>query len=90
MLHTTDLADVHLRHSIRIALRDHLLNEDWFRDLASQSPLAMDRLALADLSLAIKVTAAAEYIAANVEFLGTAQPDKLAEYLQFAAASCFI
>ena len=86
MLHTTDLADVHLRHSIRIALRDHLLNEDWFRDLASQSPLSMDRLALADLSLALKSRAAAEYIASNVEFLGTAQPEKLAEYLQFAAA----
>ncbi|MCA9012695.1 MAG: hypothetical protein KDB01_23245, partial [Planctomycetaceae bacterium] len=54
MLHTTDLADIHLRHSIRIALRDHLLHEDWFRALASQSPLTMDRLALADLSLAVK------------------------------------
>ncbi|MBC7967793.1 MAG: c-type cytochrome [Fuerstia sp.] len=86
MLHTTDLADVHLRHSIRIALRDHLLTEDWFRDLASRSPLAMDRLALADISLALKTPAAAEYIAANIEFLGTAHPDKLAEYLQFAAA----
>ena len=86
MLHTTDLADVHLRHAIRIALRDHLLNEDWFRDLASQSPLAMDRLALADLSLALKSPAAAEYIASHVEFLGTTQPGKLAEYLQFAAA----
>ena len=86
MLHTTDLADVHLRHSIRIALRDHLLNEDWFRQLASRSPLAMDRLALADLSLALKTAAAAEYIAAHVEFLGTAQPARLAEYLQFAAA----
>ena len=86
MLHTTDLADVHLRHSIRIALRDHLLNEDWFRDLASRSPLAMDRLALADISLALKTPAAAEYIAAHVECLGTTQPDKLADYLQFAAA----
>src|SRR5690606_32550338 len=81
------LADIHLRHSIRIALRDHLLHEDWFRALASQSPLTMDRLALADLSLAVKSEAAAQYIAANVEFLGTAHPDRLAEYLQFAAAS---
>ena len=86
MLHTTDLADVHLRHSIRIALRDHLQNEDWFRDLAAQSPLSMDRRALAELSLALKTPVAAEYIAANVEFLGVAQPEKLAEYLQFAAA----
>ena len=86
MLHTTDLADVHLRHSIRIALRDHLLNDAWFRDLAEHSPLAMDRLVLADLSLAVKSPAAAEYVAANVEFLGVAQPNRLAEYLQFAAA----
>ncbi len=87
MLHTTDLADVHLKHSIRIALRDHLLNEDWFRTLAGQSPLAMDRLALADLSLALKTPAAAEYIASNVEFLGAAQPRRLADYLQFSSAS---
>ena len=87
MLHTTDLADVFLRHSIRIALRDHLLNDEWFRDLASHSPLSMDRLALADLSLAIKSPAAAEYIASNVEFLGSAQPGKLADYLQFSSAS---
>ncbi len=86
MLHTTDLADVHLRHSIRIALRDQLLNENWFRDLASRSPLAMDRLALANISLALKTPAAAEYIASHIEFLGTAHPGKLAEYLQFAAA----
>ena len=87
MLHTTDLADVHLRHSIRIALRDHLLNEDWFRELAAQSRLAMDRLSLADLCLALKTPAAAEYIASNVEFLGSAQPEKLADYLQFSSAS---
>ena len=87
MLHTTDLADVHLKHSIRIALRDHLLDEALFHELASHSPLAVDRLALADLSLAIKSPAAAEYIAANVEFLGTAQPSKLADYLQFSSAA---
>ncbi|MDA1231475.1 MAG: dehydrogenase, partial [Planctomycetota bacterium] len=82
MLHTTDLADVHLQHTIRIALRDHLLNDKRFRDLATHSPLAMDRLALADLSIAIKSPAAAEYIASNVEFLGSVRPGKLADYLQ--------
>ena len=87
MLHTTDLADIFLRHSIRIALRDHLLNDAWFRELAAQSPLSMDRLALADLSLALKSPASAEYIASNVEFLGTAHPEKLAEYLQFSSTA---
>lgn len=86
MLHTTDLADVHLRHTIRMALRDQLLNEDWFRDVASKVRIGMDRLALADLSLAIKTPAAAEYVAANIQFLGVIQPQRLAEYLQFAAA----
>lgn len=86
LLHTTDLRDVHLRHSTRIALRNHLLNDDWLRKLTAESPLAMDKLALADLCLALKTPAAAEYVAANIEFLGTSQPQKLAEYLQFAAA----
>ena len=44
MLHTTDLADVHLRHSIRIALRDQLLNDDWFRTMAADAKVGMDRL----------------------------------------------
>lgn len=87
MFHTTDLADVHLRHSIRIALRDHLLNEDWFREVASQITVPSDRLLLADLSLALKTPAAAKFVADNVQFLGTSQPSKLAEYLQFAAAA---
>ncbi|MFN9718050.1 MAG: PVC-type heme-binding CxxCH protein [Planctomycetota bacterium] len=86
LLQTTDLADGHLRHSTRIALRNHLLNDDWLQRLGAQSSLAMDKLALADLCLAIKTPAAAEYVAANIEFLGASQPQKLADYLQFAAA----
>lgn len=86
MFHTTDLADVHLRHSLRIALRDHLLHEDWFRTIAADTKVGMDRLALADLSLAVKTPAAAEFVAGNIQFLGVSQPNRLAEYLQFAAA----
>lgn len=86
MFHTTDLADVHLRHSIRIALRDHLLNDDWFRRIAADSNVGMDRLVLADLSLAVKTPAAAEFVAGNIQFLGVSQPARLADYLQFAAA----
>ena len=86
MFHTTDLADVHLRHSIRIALRDHLLHEDWFRTVAADVKVDMDRLVLADLSLAVKTPASAEFVAGNIQFLGMSQPTRLAEYLQFAAA----
>lgn len=86
MLQTTDLADVHLRHTIRMALRDHLLNEDWFRATAAGTRLSMDLLVLADLSMAIKTPAAAEFIASKIEVLGASQPQRLAEYLQFAAA----
>lgn len=86
LFHTTDLADVHLRHSTRIALRNHLLNEDWFRQIATNTKVGMDRLVLAELSLAIKTPAAAEFVAGNIQFLGVSQPRRLAEYLQFAAA----
>jgi putative heme-binding domain-containing protein len=86
MFHTTDLADVHLRHSIRIALRDHLLNDDWFRTIAADAKVGMDRLVLADLSPAVKTPAAAEFVAGNIQFLGVSQPTRLADYLQFAAA----
>jgi putative heme-binding domain-containing protein len=87
LIHTTELGDVHLRHAARIALRDHLLEETWFRELTAASPLAMDRLVIADLCLAVKTPAAAGYIAANVSFLGSRQPHRLAEYLQFASAA---
>jgi len=86
LLHTTDLRDVHLRHTIRISLRDLLRDESVFRDVAAASPLMMDRRVIADLSLAIKSDAAAEFVAANVETLATAEPARLADYLQFAAA----
>ena len=86
MFQTTDLADVHLRHSIRIALRDQLLNDEWFRTIAADAKVGMDRLVLADLSLAVKTPAAAEFVASNIQVLGVSQPARLAEYLQFAAA----
>ncbi len=85
LLHTTELGDVHLRHQVRIALRDHLLDDGILRTLG-ESQLSMDAVALSEICLAVKTQAAAEYVAAHLDALGKSQPARLPEYLQFAAA----
>ncbi|MFO0977105.1 MAG: PVC-type heme-binding CxxCH protein [Planctomycetaceae bacterium] len=86
LLHTTELGDVHLRHQVRIALRDHLLDDRTLQTLGKNSPLTMDAVAISEICLSVKTQAAAEYVASHLNALGTSQPQRLPEYLQFAAA----
>lgn len=86
LLHTTELGDVHLRHQVRIAVRDHLLDDRVLQSLAKSSALTMDAVAISEICLAVKTKAAAEYVASHLDALGKSQPQRLPEYLQFAAA----
>jgi len=83
---TTELGDVHLRHAIRIALRDHLLHDEWLpgfgRSLKTRSEIA----AFVDLCLAVRTTPAAEFVAAHLGVVAQLLPQRLPEALQFAAA----
>lgn len=86
LLQTTELGDVHLRHATRIALRDHLLNEEWLARFGRSLTSGSDIATVAELCLAVRSPAAAEFVAAHLDVIGQRQPQRLPEALQFAAA----
>ena len=86
LLLTTELGDVHLRHAVRIALRNHLQHEDWLQRFAAQLRLRSEISAIADLCLAVKSATGAAFVAGNMEVIAAMQPGRLPEYLQYAAA----
>ncbi len=85
LLQSTTADDVHLRHAIRMTLRDHLLNEDWFR-MAEAHADDEQIVDLAEICLALKSDVAGEFIAKNIETLADAVPQRLTEMLRFAAS----
>ncbi len=83
--HTTPGHDVHLKHSLKIALRDHLKNEQWFRSLIESPSLNKKDLAyLAELSLALKTSLAGEFLVDNLGALPNKSPQEIQSYLRFA------
>ncbi len=86
LLQTTELGDVHLRHSIRITLRDHLRRDDWQQQLTASIRTGMEICEIADLCLATGSEAGAAFVADKLNVLATRQPQRLPEYLSFAAA----
>jgi len=86
LLQTTELGDVHLRHAIRMALRDHLLHDDWLPRFGRSLQNRSDITAVADLCLAVRTAPAAEFVAEHLDVIAQLQPQRLPEALQFAAA----
>ncbi|MCS7468551.1 FG-GAP-like repeat-containing protein [Stieleria sp. ICT_E10.1] len=83
-LHQTPASDPHLRHAIRMTLRDHLRDAERFRTFTASLP-ARDVNAVIDLCLGIKTDFAGEFLAAHVTELQGLAPDQLSTYLSFAA-----
>ena len=86
LLLTTELGDVHLRHTVRIALRNHLQHEDWLQRFAGTLRIGSEISAVADLCLAVKSATGAAFVADQMQVIADFQPARLAEYLQYAAA----
>ena len=61
-LQETPAEDVHLRHALRIALRNQLQATDGFAPLAQLSLSSMDQALLADVSLGVASPAAAAFL----------------------------
>ncbi len=76
--------DVHLRHAIRMALRNHLRTESRFSQLANRGLAPSDIQLLGSLCMSLKTPAAGEFVAAHLEALAGADQDQLAEYIRFA------
>jgi putative membrane-bound dehydrogenase-like protein len=81
---STPSDDVHLRHALRMALRDHLRNEDWFKETMA-SVEQQDVPVLAGICLALKTEHAGEFLARNLNLLPTKDPEQFTEYLKFAS-----
>lgn len=82
-LHHQHADDPHLRHVIRMSLREHLAVPDWFQ-IATRSAQARDVPILASLCVAVKAPFAGEYLAESIGSLGELPPETMAEYLRFA------
>ena len=82
---STPGGDAHLRHSIRIALRNHLRNTEWFRKLATRELSEPETGLVLSLCLALKNRGAGEYIVGHLERLSAFPTDRIGEYLRFAA-----
>ena len=79
----TPKGDVHLRHVIRMALRDHLRNPEWFSAL-TRSIEPQDVELIAGIALAIKTPQAGEFLVERIESLRNVDRATMAEYIRFA------
>lgn len=82
--HETPESDVHLRHAIRMTLRDHLRNDEWFVRLARSSHDRRTILLIGSLCQSLQTEAAGEFIAAHLDELAGADREELSEFVKFA------
>ena len=82
--HSTDPQDVHLRHVIKIALRDHFLNAQWYRKTVASISQA-DIPLVAGISLALKNESAGRFIVENLAVLNDCEPERMSTYITFAS-----
>jgi putative heme-binding domain-containing protein len=75
--------DPHLRHVIRMSLRDHLAVPDWFQ-IATRDPAPRDVPILAGMCLALKTPFAGEFLAKSIGSLGDLTPETMSDYMRFA------
>ncbi|MDA1013388.1 MAG: FG-GAP-like repeat-containing protein [Planctomycetota bacterium] len=79
----TPKEDVHLRHVLRMALRNHLQNPSWFRGL-TKSIEPHDVELIAGISLAIKTAAAGEFLVDRIGMLRNVDRGTMSDYMKFA------
>lgn len=83
LLKTTD-GDPHLHHVVRMALRDHLIDQELFQ-LATKTLTAAQLPIVLDLCLAIRTDFAGQFVAKHIDRIASKPPTQLAEFLQFAS-----
>jgi putative heme-binding domain-containing protein len=81
---TTPAHDVHLRHALRMALRDHLRNENLFAKLTGSQLDQPDIQLIGSLCQSLKTPAAGEFVAAHIATLAGSEQEQLADYMKFA------
>lgn len=84
LFHSTKPQDVHLRHVIKISLRDHFLNTQWYKKTIASIAKA-DIPLVAGISLALKNEQAGRFIVENLAVLNEREPEKMSTYITFAS-----
>lgn len=84
-LHETVAADVHLRHALRMALRNQLRVADTFSLVEKRKLTPLDQAALADVALGVASPAAADYLLRHLE-IDSPDATTLAARLEHIAA----
>lgn len=77
-------SDVHLKHAVRMALRDHLRNDEWFARLTEARLSEPEIRLIGSVCQSLRTEAAGEFVAAHVEELAGRDFDRLDEYLKFS------
>ena len=80
----TSTSDVHLRHAVKMALRNHLRNEVLFEHLTKQNLAHSDTQLIGSLCQSLKTASAGEFVAAHIEELAGDQREQLGDYMKFA------
>ncbi len=84
LFHSADPQDVHLKHVIKISLRDHFLNLPWYHKTIASISNA-DIPLVAGISLSLKNEPAGQFIVENLSTLNKHEPKKMSSYITFAS-----
>jgi putative heme-binding domain-containing protein len=85
LLQREDPADVHLRHAIHLALRNHLQNEAWFKSFVA-TPLSNAKVqSLSEICLALHTEAAGDYIVQQLKSRSDFHAAQITDLARFAA-----
>ncbi|MCA9129083.1 MAG: c-type cytochrome [Planctomycetales bacterium] len=77
--------DLHLRHALRISLRDQLAQNAQFFETVTKRIGENSIVSLADICLGIRKEFAADFVVTHFRNLGSLSPRKLEEYAQYLA-----
>lgn len=84
LFHKTPANDVHLRHAIRMAIRDHLQDADMFRQVVG-TLADRDVDLVAGICLALDSADAGAFLVQHIARLANTGPKTFARYVRFAA-----
>lgn len=81
----TPAADVHLKHAVRLALRDHLAHDDWYDQIASLKLSSRQRELIADISTAVNGPKAAGFLVQRLFEIDPKDAGRTSELMRVAA-----
>lgn len=84
LFHATGADDVHLRHAVRMAIRDHLRDPERFAEISSNVE-RRDVELLSGICLSLNSQPAADFVVQHIERLAQTRAGDVTTYIKFAA-----